>query len=128
MIEALQLVLRPKPPGKADLLKALPYVRDYLQELSGEHAKFRWTKLMTWVKDVSGRRDLSLSASLTKANTDLPWLLPHWFVEENSAVCPLYPLKNLVEYEREEWIGRVALDPVLDDESKGKLFSLAGED
>ena len=128
VIEALQVVLRPIPPGKEDLRKALPCVRDYIQSLSAEHARFRWGMLMSWVKDVPARRGLSLSRSLTKANDDLPWLLPHWFVTEEGLVTPLYPLKPLGEYGRELWIARLAMDPVIVDEDKSKLFSLAGEE
>jgi len=128
VIEALQLVLRPFPPGKSDLMTALPSVRGYIQELSAEGAKHRWGELMSWVKDVSSRRGLSLSESLTKADKDLPWLLPPWFVRENELVSPLYPLKGLAGYTREEWIERVTLDPIVSVETKEKLFSLAGEE
>jgi hypothetical protein len=128
VIEALQLVLRPTPPRKADLKKALPSVRHYLQGLSGEHTKARWGELTDWVKDFKSREGLSLGESLAKANSDLPWLLPAWFIAEEGLVTLLYPLKGLRDYSRDEWLGRVALEPKLDDEIKIKLFSLAGEE
>jgi hypothetical protein len=128
VIEALQLVLRPTPSGKSDLKKALPEVRNHLLGLAPEQAMVRWSKLLAWVKDVPSRKGLSLGESLTKANADLPWLLPQWFVSEGGSVSPLYPLKGLRSYQREEWVDRVTLDPVISSESKEQLFSLAGEE
>ena len=127
VVEALQLVLRPTPPRKGDLLRVLPQVRGYLSSLGAEHAKFRWGKLMGWVKDVSARSHLSLPKSLGKAHSDMPWLLPKWFVVEGDSASPLYPLKELTAYSRAEWVLRVGVDPVLDDKTKKTLLSLAGE-
>ena len=82
---------------------------------------------MDWVSNPENRIDKSLSEALAASKAEMPWLLTNWFVTDRDKVVPLYPLRELGYYTRTEWIDRLAVDPVIGDDMKSKLFSLAGE-
>jgi hypothetical protein len=126
LLEALQMVCRPEPAGLTDLKKVLPLVRDHIIR-TGEEVKERWEALQGFYvsRDTA---DLTIRKSLELADNKMPWLLPEWFVKDESGVSVLYPLRGLEKYTREQWVERVLKDPVLEEKTKEELFSLAGEE